>query len=136
MTTAKILIVEDEGVVAMNLSRTVTGWGYLVTSVASTAERAIQSAADNPPDLVLMDIGLRGDMDGIQAAQVIRERFQVPVVYLTAFADESTLERAKATEPYGYALKPFNELELKITIEMALYKHRADQALRLRSATS
>lgn len=132
MTGARILVVEDEAVLAIHLSNMLTGWGHVVTAVAATGEEAIGQAAENPPDLALMDISLRGEMDGVEAAQVIRDKYQVPTVYLTAFADERTLERAKATEPYGYALKPFNEKELKITIDVALYRHHADQALKRR----
>jgi CheY-like chemotaxis protein len=136
MTSAKILIVEDEGVVAMDLSRAVTGWGHTVSSIAATAREALRSAAENRPDLVLMDIGLKGNMDGIQTAEALQDRYQLPVIYLTAFADKTTLERAKATKPYGYALKPFNERELRITIEMALDRYQADQALKSRGGPS
>jgi len=134
MTGARILIVEDEAVLAIHLSRILSDWGHVVTSVVATGEEAIASAAEDPPDLALMDISLRGELDGIETAKVVRERFRVPVVYLTAFADQRTLERAKATQPYGYALKPFNEKELRITIEVALYRHRADETLRQRGA--
>jgi len=134
MTGARILVVEDEAVLAIHLSKLLSDWGHLVTAVVATGEEAIASAAEDPPDLALMDISLRGNLDGVDTARVIREASQVPVVYLTAFADERTLERAKATEPYGYALKPFNEKELRITIEVAIYRHRADQALRQRGA--
>ncbi|HSN56035.1 MAG TPA: EAL domain-containing protein, partial [Candidatus Sulfomarinibacteraceae bacterium] len=130
MTTTAIMIVEDEGVVAMHLAKAVAGWGYRVTAIAATADQALRAAEGDPPDLVLMDIGLRGEADGIEAATQLRARSPIPVIYLTAFGDEATIERAKATEPYGYALKPINERELKVTIEMALCRHRADQALR------
>ena len=132
MTETKIMVVEDEGVVAMHLSKTLSGWGYLVTSVSATAEAAIRNADTEPPDLILMDINLKGETDGIQAAEAIYSRHDVPVVFLTAYRDEETLERAKSTAPYGYALKPFDENELKITIEMALFRHRADLAIRER----
>jgi len=134
MTGARILIVEDEAVLAIHLSRILSDWGHCVTSVVATGGEAIASAAEDPPDLALMDISLRGELDGVETARVIRERFGVPVIYLTAFADERTLERAKATDPYGYALKPFHEKELRITIEVALYRHHADQALSQRGA--
>ena len=130
MTKAHLLIVEDERIVAKDIEYSLKTLGYKVTGIASTGENALQKAKENRPDLVLMDIRLKGGMDGIEAAEKLREDFSIPVVYLTAYADEGTLERAKVTGPFGYILKPFNEKELCSTIEMALYKHRMDQELK------
>lgn len=127
MEEARVLIVEDEGIVAKDLQGTLENLGYVVPDVVSSGEEAVQKAAEMQLDLVLMDIVLKGDMDGIEAAERIRARFGIPVVYLTAYADEDTLQRAKLTEPYSYILKPFEERELHIAIEMALYKHQIEE---------
>jgi len=129
MTAAKILIVEDEGILAEGLKKRLTALGYTVTGIAARGEEAIAKAGQTRPDLVIMDIRLKGEMDGIEAAQVIRERFDIPVVYLTAYSDQQTLDRAKITEPYGYICKPVEERELHINIEIALYKHRTEKEL-------
>lgn len=129
---AKILIVEDENIVAFNIKIRLEGLGYTVTAVSPSGEVSLQKVEQNPPDLVLMDIKLKGTMDGIQAAEQIRSQFHIPVVYLTAYTDEETLNRAKLTEPYGYILKPFEARDLGTTIEMALYKHQIEQQLRER----
>ncbi|MEA1984154.1 MAG: response regulator [Euryarchaeota archaeon] len=123
MNTTRILIVEDEAIVAMVVKKRLTNMGYIVSGVASTGKDAITKVEGTFPDLVLMDIMLKGDMDGIEAATEIRKRFSVPVVYLTAYSDEATLERAKLTEPYGYILKPFTEHDLSTNIEIAVHKH-------------
>jgi PAS domain S-box-containing protein len=122
----KTLVVEDERIVAEDIRRCLQNLGYTVSAIASSGEEAVQNAEEICPDLVLMDIVLKGDMDGIQAAEQIHSRFGIPVVYLTAYADEKILERAKITEPYGYILKPIDERELRTTIEMALYKHKME----------
>jgi CheY-like chemotaxis protein len=101
--------------------------GYTVTSISSSGNEAIQNAEKDKPDLVLMDIVLEGKMDGIEAANDIRTNLNIPVVYLTAYADEKILERAKITEPFGYIVKPFITEDIRITIELALYKHKADK---------
>jgi CheY-like chemotaxis protein len=101
MANAKIMVVEDENIVAMEIQSIVESLGYAVSAVASSGEEAIRKAAETRPDLVLMDIKLKGDMDGIETAGQIRARFNIPAVYLTAYADENTLQRAKITEPYG-----------------------------------
>ena len=129
MKEAKILIVEDENIVALNLQTRLKSLGYQVAGMASTGEDAVKKCAETMPDLVLMDIMLRGEMDGVAAADQIREKYHVPVVYLTAYADDVTLERAKVTEPFGYMLKPFEVKEIRTTIEIALYKHRMDRLL-------
>ena len=123
MKSASIMIVEDEGVVAMHLAQCLKDLGHTVPVVVGSGPEAVRQAAFVHPDLVLMDIHLKGEMDGIVAAEQIRADGDIPIVYLTAYADEATLQRAKITEPYGYVLKPFQTRDLQITIEMALYKH-------------
>lgn len=130
MVRAKILVVEDESIVALNIQNRLNGLGYAVVGTISCGESAIEAAAKYCPDLVLMDIKLKGKIDGIEAASQIRSRFQIPVVYLTAYTDDETLNRAKLTEPYGYILKPFESRDLCTTIEIALYKHHMEQQLR------
>jgi PAS domain S-box-containing protein len=130
MSGARILIVEDEGIEALDLQQRVTGMGYTVLDIVSTGEEAIEKAGETLPDLVLMDIMLPGEIDGVTAAEQIRSRFNLPVIYITAYADEDTLQRAKVTEPYGYIVKPFRERELQITIDMALHKHEMGKKLR------
>lgn len=130
MTQASILVVEDEHIVAKDIAARLTRRGYSVVAVASTAAEAIAEAGKHRPDLVLMDIMLKGEVDGITAADRIRELYALPIVYLTAYADDHTLQRAKVTDAFGYILKPFEERELSITIEMALYKHRIEARLR------
>ncbi len=123
----RILVVEDEHIVAMGIKRMLKSLGYTVTGVASSGEDAISKAESTFPDVVLMDIMLKGDMDGVEAAREIRERFDVPVVYLTAYSDNKILERAKKTEPFGYIVKPFDEKDLHSSIEIALHRHRKEK---------
>jgi PAS domain S-box-containing protein len=130
MGKSQILVVEDDNIVVMELEDSLQSLGYAVSAVASYGKEAIEKAAEMRPDLVLMDIRLKGNVNGIDAAQEIRERFDIPVIYLTAYADEDTLQRAKRTEPYGYIVKPFEERELHSVIEMALYKHRMERKLK------
>jgi PAS domain S-box-containing protein len=125
-----ILIVEDEQIVAADILRRLERMGYRVPAVASTGEEAIARVEELRPDLLLMDIVLQGSTDGVQAAQEIRTRVNLPVVYLTAYTDQETVRRAKQTQPFGFLIKPFDERELHFTIEMALFKHRAEQELR------
>lgn len=120
------MVVEDEGIVALDIRSKLEGKGYEVPAVFSTGEEAVAGAGEFLPDLVLMDIQLAGEMDGTQAAEQIHARYNIPVVYLTAFSDDKTLNRAKAAEPFGYMLKPFEEKKLHATIEIALYKHQID----------
>jgi len=126
MEKAKILVVEDERVVAMALQDRLELMGHQVVGNVATAERAIESAAAEKPDLALMDICLAGELDGVDAARILRERFNVPSVFLTAYADHATLERAKLTEPFGYLVKPFDARMLEATIEVALYRKRLE----------
>ena len=128
---SKILVVEDEMIVARDIQQQLELAGYESVGHARSAEQAIDLVHALRPNLVLMDIRLAGPMDGIAAAQVVRRRFALPVVFLTAFATDDLLERAKLSEPFGYILKPFSVLELRATLEMALYKHEADHQLRL-----
>ncbi len=130
MSRAKILIVEDEGIEALDLQQRLTTLGYSAQDIASTGEEAVKMAEETSPDLVLMDIMLGGEIDGVMAAEQIQARSDIPIIYLTAYADEDTLQRAKVTEPYGYIVKPLKERELHITIDMALYKHVMERKLK------
>jgi two-component system, response regulator PdtaR len=125
-----ILVVEDENIVALSIKNKLISLGYSVPSTASSGEDAITKADLFYPDLVLMDIMLRGDMDGIEAANEIRIKFDIPVIFLTAYTDDRTLERAKVAEPYGYISKPFKEQDLKSNIEIALHKHGKELRLK------
>jgi signal transduction histidine kinase len=125
----RILVAEDEAIVARDIAMQLTALGYEPVGIASTAQQALEMTQSLSPDLVLMDIQLGQPMDGIAAAGSIRARFQLPVVFLTAYSAEEILERAKLTEPFGYILKPFSERELGTTVAMALYKHRAELKL-------
>ena len=132
MTGKKILVVEDERIVAEDIKISLKKLGYEVCGIAVSGMEAIRKAEEFRPDLVMMDIILEGEMDGIEAAEIIRSRFDIPVIYLTAYADDKTLERAKMTEPFGYILKPFEDREVHSTfiIEMALYKHKMGRKLK------
>ncbi len=126
----QVLVVEDESLVAADIQGHLETLGYDVPKVTSSGEEAVRRATENRPDLVLMDIQLKGRMDGIEAARILQFRFNIPVVYVTAFADDRTLQRAKSTEPYGYVLKPFGKRELQTAIELALHKHGRERRLR------
>ncbi|MCK5231069.1 MAG: response regulator [Desulfobulbaceae bacterium] len=132
MTEMRILVVEDEGIIAADIQSSLKNLGYHVSGVASSGEEAIRKAEEDRPDLVLMDIVIKGEMDGIETAGQLRSRFNIPVIYLTAYTDKETLERAKVTEPYGYIVKPFEDRELHTAVEMALYKSRMENKLRER----
>jgi len=125
--TARILVVEDEVIVSADLQDQLIKLGYQVAGAAVAGEEAIAKAHQLTPDLVLMDIMLKGEMDGIEAAKQIRDSLRVPVIFLTANSNDSVLERAKVSEPFGYLLKPFDHRSLKSNIEMALYKGRMDR---------
>lgn len=125
MANARILVVEDERLVAADIAQCLRQLGYEVTGTAVSAIDALRQAVMKTPDLVLMDIELEGGIDGVQAAAALYERMNIPVVYLTAFADVETVERAKHTFPLGYVLKPFDDRSLKIAVELALHRHRA-----------
>jgi len=126
MEKAQILIVEDDAIVAMDIESRLQNLGFIVSGAVSSGENAIKRIAEHDPDLVLMDIVLKDEMDGIEAAEIIRSRFGTPVIFVTAYADEKRLKRAKLTTPFGFILKPFQDKDLKVTIEMALHVNKAD----------
>lgn len=126
---ARILVVEDESIVAFNLQQRLSMLGYDVPAIAVSGQESIDLVEQTRPDLVLMDIHIQGDMDGIEVAAKLRETHAVPVIYLTAYSEDSTLERARKTQPYGYLLKPFSERELHATIQMAFERHRLENEL-------
>jgi PAS domain S-box-containing protein len=130
MRKTKILVVEDESIVARDIRNMLVGLGYEVTAVVSGAMAAIQKAQETGPDIVLMDVMLQGDITGVEAAEQIYTNFSIPVVYLTAYADSTTVQQAKKTEPFGYIIKPFEERELQTTIEIALYKYKMQMELK------
>ncbi len=130
MKKLKIMVVEDEAIVAADIRDRLAGLGYEVSAVVSSGEAAEARAEETRPDLVLMDIKLSGAIDGVEAAQRIQRRLDIPVVYLTAHGDEATLQRAKVTEPFGYVLKPFDERALHTAVEIALYRHKAERRLK------
>lgn len=127
---AKILVVEDERIVGEDIKVRLQKLGYSVPSIVQSGEEAIEKAKTMRPDLILMDIVLDGEMDGVEAASQIKSLYGIPVVYLTAYADANTLERAKITEPFGYVVKPFEDRDLNITIDIGLHKHRMEKKLR------
>lgn len=126
----RILVVEDEDIVARDIKSTLENFGYSVPAIAISGKEAIKIVRETCPDLMLIDIKLSGDMDGIELANKIREHYDVPVIYLTAYSNGKMLQRAKVTEPYGYLTKPFEERELHSTIEMTLYKHKMEVKLK------
>jgi PAS domain S-box-containing protein len=138
MAKAKIMIVEDERITAEDLKGALENVGYTVVDLISSGEDAVEKAGKLRPDIVLMDIRLEGEMDGIKAAEEIREHYGMPVIYLTAYSDVNTVQRAKITEPSGYILKepfgfirkPFEESELHTAIEITLYRHKIERKLR------
>jgi two-component system, sensor histidine kinase and response regulator len=125
-----ILVVEDENVVAIELVSSLEKLGYPIAGIATTGEEAVALTAAKEPGLVLMDIHLRGRMDGIQAAQQIQEKLFIPVVYLAGHSDEPTLSRARVTQPFGYVLKPFEDREIEVAIQIAIFRHQMERALR------
>ncbi|MDG1428393.1 MAG: response regulator [Crocinitomicaceae bacterium] len=129
MSKINVLVVEDESIVSKDIQHSLKKLGYNIVGSSATAEKAIELAKSEHPDVVLMDIMLKGEMNGIEAADEIRKSCAIPVIFLTAYADESTLSKAKVTEPYGYILKPFKEIDLHTTIEMAIYKHGREQEI-------
>ena len=133
LTNASILIAEDENIIAKDISKTLERLGYKVLGAVRNGEDIIAGTKNLKPDLVLMDIMLEGEMTGIEAAEKIMSSFDVPVIYLTALADNETLQRAKITEPFGYVLKPFDERILHSSIEMGLYKHQINKKLKERT---
>jgi CheY-like chemotaxis protein len=126
----RIMVVEDEGVTAMMISSSLVEMGYSVIASEFSGEEAVKKAEEDRPDLIVMDIVLDGEMDGIEAAGEIQSRFRIPVVYLTAHTSDAILKRIKKTEPFGHIIKPFNDRELHAAIEIALYKHEMEEKLR------
>jgi diguanylate cyclase (GGDEF)-like protein len=127
-----VLLVEDDAVVGLDLKEALARLGFDVVGWVNSGEEAVRMAAERTPELVLMDVGLPGDMDGIEAARLIREQHDVPVIFLSGLADSSTVERAVAADPFGYLVKPFKEIELRCAIEVAVHKHLAEVAARER----
>lgn len=134
MAGARIHVVEDEPVVAAGIARKLEHVGFSLYGTTLSGEAALRAVDSNPPDLVLMDIKLQGEIDGIDAAIAIKERYDIPVIFLTAYADEATLQRAKLAQPYGYLVKPFTDLELSGALEIALHRHEIDVQVRRREA--
>ncbi|MBW7867418.1 MAG: response regulator [Brumimicrobium sp.] len=130
MSKIKVLVVEDESIVSKDIQQSLKRLGYIIAGASATGERAIELAAEEHPDIVLMDIMLKGDMNGIEAAEVIKREHHIPVIFLTAYADDATLSKAKITEPYGYIIKPFKEIDLHTSIEMALYKNQKEKEIK------
>ena len=124
------MIVEDEMIVSKSLENRLMNAGFNVIAAVNTGEEAIQMCESFTPDCILMDIKLSGELDGVQTAAIIKSKKNIPVIYLTAFADDEILEKAKLTDPFGYLLKPFDIRDLKKTIEIALYKHSLEIKLR------
>jgi PAS domain S-box-containing protein len=129
-----LFIVEDEGIVAEGLRLQLESLGYTVKGTAYSGEEAVQLIPADPPDVVLMDIMLAGEMDGIQTADILRQQHQLPVIFLSAYSDRATLDRARIAEPFGYLVKPYREQDLRSTIEMTLYKHQMDAQIRQQKA--
>lgn len=127
MAKVRVLVVEDESIVSKDIQRSLERLGYEVAGASSTGEKAIELAKEEQPDIVLMDIMLKGEMNGIETANKIKNDRHVPVIFLTAYADQATLNNAKITEPHGYILKPFKEVDLNTSIEVALYKHQKEE---------
>ena len=130
MTATSILVVEDEKIIAKSIEKRLKGMGYAVAGLASSGEEAVQKAVEIRPDLILMDISLGSGMDGVEATDLIRRQVDVPVIYLTAYSDPDTLQRAKITEPFGYILKPYEDKDLQTAIEIGLHKHLMGRRLR------
>lgn len=130
MNPIKILVVEDEVIVAEDIADRLKKLGYAVAGTVSSGEEAIQKAAETQPDLVLMDIVLKGAMDGVTASEQIRNNIDIPTVFLTAYADEKTLQRAKLTDPFGYIVKPFQQNDLRVAIEIAVHRHKIETKMR------
>lgn len=130
MEKKKIFVVEDESIVSLEIQSRIKHLGYLVSGTAASGDEAIRKVIDLKPDLILMDIRIKGDMDGIETAAEIKKIYDIPVIFLTAYADPVTIQRAKITDPFGYIIKPFEERELHISIEIALYKDHTQKLIR------
>ena len=130
MSKPNILIVEDESIVAKDIQNSLKKLGYSVMGTTASGEEAIKLVEESQPDVVLMDIMLKGAMSGIDAAAKIKDMFDIPVIFLTAYADENTLNKAKVTQPHGYIIKPFKEVDLHTAIEVAMYKHGKEKEIK------
>lgn len=124
MTKISVLVVEDESIVSKDIQLTLKKLGYEVVGSATTGENAVELALSLEPDVILMDIMLKGAMSGVEAAESIQKEISVPIIFLTAYADDVTLNKAKKIRPYGYIIKPFKQMDLHTTIEIAIYKHK------------
>ena len=122
-----ILIVEDEQIIAIDTRSILENLGYKVTAIVSSGEKTLEKLKECHVDLVLMDIKIKGDLDGIETTKMISEQFDIPVIYMSAYADQTTLELAKNTDVYGFIVKPVSRKQLQSTIEMALFKYRMNQ---------
>ncbi len=129
MPKPKVLVVEDEGIIAADIKNTLKHLGYEISGVVDSGEDAVKAAGEKLPDLILMDILLRGNVDGIDAAKAILDQFRIPVIYLSAHEDDKTIERTRDTHPYGFVLKPFSERDLNATLKMALFQYNAERKL-------
>ncbi|MDR9401892.1 MAG: response regulator [Halothece sp. Uz-M2-17] len=129
MDTAKIFIVEDEFIIAKGLARKLEKLGYKIVGTVASGEEALRKIEETHPDLVLMDILIEGEMDGIETATEVLQKFNIPVIYLTAYGDDKTLERAEESGCYGYILKPFKQREVHAAIRMALSKHKQGEEI-------
>ena len=127
---SKILVVDDEAIITMQLEERLHAMGYTVAGMAASGEDAIEKARRLSPDLILMDIVMPGALNGIEAAQVIIGELDIPVVFVTSYADDAIIEKAKQVRPYGYIVKPFNELEIKAAIEVALFRKAAEREMK------
>ena len=136
MNKPRVFITEDERLVAISLQWKLNSLGYDVVGIASSGQETIEKIIETHPDLILMDIKLKGSLDGIETADQLRSKFDIPIIYLTAYDDDATLQRAKITEPFGYLLKPYQARDLRTTIEMALYKHTIDRELKAKEQWS
>jgi len=124
MEKEKILVVEDEMIIAEDIRKILVDLGYVVPEIITTGEEAIKKTEEIRPDLVLMDINLKGNIDGIESAQEIHNRFDIPIIYVSAYSNKDTLERARKTEPFGYIPKPFTDIELNAMLTLTFLNHR------------
>ncbi|MBK7428435.1 MAG: response regulator transcription factor [Saprospiraceae bacterium] len=126
--SARILIVEDEPIIAADIESTLLSQGYEVAGIANSAVQALDMIVNRGPDMVILDIAIKGEMDGVSIAQLLRKKYFLPFIYLTSFSDKETLEKVKPTLPYGYIVKPFKDRDLLAAIELALYRHVQEQS--------
>lgn len=127
ISPARILVVEDEPNVAEVMRARLESFGYVVCSIVSSGKDALDAMEHRHPDIVMMDIKIKGDMDGVESAGLIRAKFDVPIIFITSFADDKLLKRAQITDPFGYIIKPYEGKQLQVAVEMALFKHRLDR---------